>query len=101
MQGTQGVRDFIASVLSGFPDARYKIEHLVAEGDTVAQHVSVQGIHQGEFNGIPATGKSVMVQLMVVSRFMNGRIVEEWQLFDALGMLTQMGVIPSPEPAAG
>ena len=101
VQGTQGVRDFIASVLSGFPDARYTIEHLVAEGDTVAQHVSVHGTHQGEFNGIPATGKPVAVELMVISRFADGRIAEEWQLFDALGMLTQMGLVPSPEPVGG
>jgi steroid delta-isomerase-like uncharacterized protein len=101
VQGTQGVRDFVTSVLAGFPDARYTIEHLVAEGDIVTQHISVQGTHQGEFNGIPATGKTIAVQVMVVSRIASNKVVEEWQLFDALGMLTQMGVIPPPEQDGG
>jgi steroid delta-isomerase-like uncharacterized protein len=97
VEGIQGVRNFVTTVLTAFPDALYSVEHLVAEGDIVSQHISVRGTHQGEFNGIPATGKQVGVQIMVVSRFANGKITEEWQLFDALGMLTQMGVIPQPE----
>jgi steroid delta-isomerase-like uncharacterized protein len=94
VRGVQGVREFITSVVTGFPDARYTIENLVAEGDKVVQHISTQGTHQGEFQGIPATGKPVAIWAMVISRIENNKIVEEWQLFDALGMMQQMGVIP-------
>ncbi len=99
VQGLAGVREFVAMVLEAFPDARYTIESLVAEGDTVAQYVLVRGTHKAAFQGIPATGKQVAVWIMVISRIANGRIVEEWQLFDALGMLKQMGVIPEESPA--
>ncbi|HKY54457.1 MAG TPA: ester cyclase [Anaerolineales bacterium] len=94
VKGIQGVRDFVSSIVAAFPDARYTIENLIAEGDMVVQHVTTRGTHQGEFQGVPATGKPITVQVMVISRIANGRIVEEWQLFDALGMMQQMGVIP-------
>lgn len=99
VQGVDGVREFVTSVLTAFPDARYSIESLVAEGDKVAQQISVRGTHQAEFQGIPATGQPVAVWVMVISRIANGKIVEEWQMFDALGMLKQMGVIPQESPA--
>ena len=99
VHGVQGVREFVASAVAAFPDARYTIENLVAEEDKVVQHVSVRGTHQAEFQGIPATGKQISVWIMVISRIANGRVVEEWQMFDALSMLKQMGVI-SPERQA-
>ncbi len=68
VRGVQGVREFISSVIAGFPDARYTIEALIAEGDKVVQHISVQGTHQGEFQGIPATGKPVAIWVMIISR---------------------------------
>jgi steroid delta-isomerase-like uncharacterized protein len=101
VRGVQGVREFVSSVLSAFPDAQYTIESLIAEGDKVVQHISTQGTHQGEFQGVPATGKPVMVWVMVISRIADNKVVEEWQLFDALGMLQQMGVIPQSDQAGG
>jgi steroid delta-isomerase-like uncharacterized protein len=100
VQGVEGVRKFVTSVLSAFPDAHYTVESLIAEADRVAQHISVRGTHQAEFQGIPATGKQVAVWVIVISRIANGKIVEEWQMFDALGMLKQMGVIPEESPAS-
>jgi steroid delta-isomerase-like uncharacterized protein len=101
VRGIQGVQEFVTSIVAAFPDARYMIEDLIAEGDKVTQHISVQGTHQGEFQGIPATGKQVSVWLMVISRIADSKVVEEWQLFDALGMLKQMGVIPQGDEAGG
>jgi steroid delta-isomerase-like uncharacterized protein len=99
VRGVQGVREFIASVIAGFPDARYTIEALIAEGDKVVQHISVRGTHQGEFQGIAATGKPVAIWAMVISRVAQNKVVEEWQLIDSLSMLQQLGVIPPPTQA--
>jgi len=63
------------------------------------QRLTVRGTHQGEFQGIPATGKAVEVWLMVTSRIADNKIVEEWQLVDTLSMLQQLGVIPAPDQA--
>jgi steroid delta-isomerase-like uncharacterized protein len=97
VSGTDGVREFIASISAGFPDAHYTVEDLVAEGDRVVQRVTVRGTHQGEFLGVPATGTEVEVWLVVISRVAGGKIAEEWQLVDSLGLMQQLGVIPADE----
>jgi steroid delta-isomerase-like uncharacterized protein len=101
VHGVEGVRAFVTSVLAAFPDAQYTIEELIAENDKVVQYITVRGTHQAEFQGIPATGRQISVWIMVISRIANGKIVEEWQLFDALGMLQQMGVIPQESQPGG
>ena len=99
VRGVEGIRQFMTAVVTAFPDAHYTVEDLIAEGDKVVQRCSVRGTHQGEFLGIPPTGKQVAIPFMIVSRFAGDKIAEEWQMLDALGMLTQLGVIPSPEQA--
>ena len=56
---------------------------------------------KGELAGIPPTGKSSIVTGMTVDRFMNGKVVESWGLFDQFGMLQQLGVIPTPRQSGG
>ncbi len=97
VQGLEGVREFVSSVITGFPEARYTLEDLIVEGDKVVQRLTVRGTQQGEFQGIPATGKQVTVWLMVISRIANNKIVEEWQMVDALSLMQQLGVIPMSE----
>jgi steroid delta-isomerase-like uncharacterized protein len=97
VRGLEGVRAFIGAITTGFPDMKTTIEDLLAEGDKVIQRVTARGTHQGEFQGIPATGKPVEIWVMVISRIANNKIVEEWQLADTLSMLQQLGVIPTPK----
>ena len=96
VHGLAGVRAFIADVTSAFPDARCAVEDLVAEGDRVVQRVTFQGTQQGEFLGQPASGKPVSVWVIVVSRIAGGKIAEEWQLVDNLGLMQQLDVAPTP-----
>jgi steroid delta-isomerase-like uncharacterized protein len=81
---------------SAFPDARFTVEDMVAEGDRVAARLTMRGTHLGSLNGIPATGRSVVVSGMSIERITDGRIVEGWNENDALGMMGQLGVLPSP-----
>ena len=81
---------------SAFPDARFTVEDMIAEGDRVAARLTMRGTHSGPLNGIPATGRSVVVSGMSIERIANGRIVEGWNENDALGMLAQLGALPSP-----
>lgn len=97
IHGLEGVRAFLTAIATGFPDTKATIEDLLADGDKVVQRLTVRATHQGEFQGIPATGKPVEIWLMVISRIANNKIVEEWQLVDSLSMLQQLGVIPPPE----
>jgi steroid delta-isomerase-like uncharacterized protein len=97
VQGLEGVHEFIAAVTAAFPDGQATVEDLVAEEDRVVQRVTYRGTHQGEFLGVPATGKAVSVWVMVISRIADGKIAEEWQLVDGLGLMQQLGALPAAE----
>jgi predicted ester cyclase len=94
VQGVAGGREFIASVEAAFPDAHYSLDDLAAERDRVVQPQTVSGTHRADFAGVPAMGRSVSVWLLVISRVAGGKVAEEWQLVDTLGMLQQIGASP-------
>ena len=87
----RGYKQFQPSVLAAFPDGRWVIEDMVAEGDRVAWRYSFYGTHLGEFMGLPATGKQLRLSGILISRIADGRIAEEWEIFDAAGMFRQLG----------
>jgi steroid delta-isomerase-like uncharacterized protein len=90
----QGAKDFIGQMLQAFPDLEFKIETQIAEGDTVAAVTTMTGTQQAEFMGIPATGRSVSVQVMDTARVRNGKFYDHWGLVDTPGLMTQLGVAP-------
>lgn len=81
---------------AAFPDARFTVEDLVAEGDRVAARLTMRGTHLGPLNGTPPTGRSVVVGGMSIERIADGQIVEGWNQNDALGLLVQLGMMPPP-----
>jgi len=90
-----GVKALFRMYISAFPDLRMEPQDVISGGDKVAVRVRVTGTHEGEFMGMPATGKSVDVQLIDILRFGDdGLLHEHWGVFDALGMMRQLGAIP-------
>jgi predicted ester cyclase len=94
----EGAKQFFVMLHSAFPDLRATIEDEVAEGDKVVARSSWSGTHQGEFQGIPATGKRVTFQVIDIARFENGKAVEHWGQADIMGLMQQLGAIPAPGP---
>jgi steroid delta-isomerase-like uncharacterized protein len=95
-----GVVDFFKMYRAAFPDLRMDPEDLLVSGDKVVARVRATGTHQGEFMGIPATGKHIDVQLVDIVRFGDdGRAREHWGVFDAMTMMQQLGVVPEGVPA--
>jgi steroid delta-isomerase-like uncharacterized protein len=94
MHGPEGVKAFITTYLSAFPDGSITIDDQLAEGDLVATRWTGRGTHNGELMGIPPSGKQVTVNGITISRLKDGRVVEEWQNWDTLGLLQQLGVVP-------
>ena len=94
VQGPEGVRQFITMYRSAFPDLNYTIEDQIAEGDMVVSRWTCTGTHQGEFMGIPPTGKQGIAGGMIMRHIIDGKSVEEWLVWDALGMMEQLGVVP-------
>jgi steroid delta-isomerase-like uncharacterized protein len=93
----EGVKQVTAMFRQAFPDSYFTVEDMVAEGDKVATRKTFHGTHQGEFMGIPPTGQQVSTGLIDVVRIVDGKVVEHWSMGDNLGMMQQLGVIPTPE----
>ena len=94
LYGPEGFKQFATTYHNAFPEAYFTIEDVIAEGDTVALRWTARGTHKGELLGIPPTGKQVTVSGITITLLSNGKSVESWGEFDALGMLQQIGVIP-------
>jgi len=94
--GAQGVKAAVIMFKKALPDAQVKIEFQLAEGDKVATRYSWSGTHQGEYFGIPATGKRVSWTVTVTFRIADGIIREAWINYDRLGVMQQLGVDPTP-----
>ncbi len=99
--GREGAKQFAAMMRSAFPDLHLTIEDMIAEGDKVVMRSTWSGTHEGEFMGIPATGRQVTVSAIDITRVADGRLVEHWEQFDALGLMQQLGVVPPPEQTSG
>ena len=92
----ESARQEAADFRRGFPDVRSTIEDLIAEGDLVAARWSARATHQGEYVGVPATGREVEFTGVSVYRIEGGRIAESWTEEDELGLMRQIGAVPEP-----
>ena len=88
----EGVKDFFRMQIAAFPDLTMTVEDVVDGGDKLAARVRLTGTHEGEFMGMPATGRSVDVPLIDIMRFADdGLVHEHWGVFDAMAMMEQLG----------
>lgn len=94
--GPEGFKQIITMFRTGFPDFQLTIHDMIAEGDRVATRGTWSGTHQGEFMGIPATGKHVTVGYCDIWRLEGGKAAENWVQMDILGLMQQLGVVPTP-----
>ena len=93
--GLEAYKQFLSVYYTAYPDLHFNVEDPIAEGDTVVTRYTAQGTHQGDLMGIAPTGKQVSVTNILITRIANDKAVEQWLNFDALGMLQQLGVVPS------
>jgi len=94
--GLEGVKQVFSQFRAAFPDFQSTVEDQIAEGDKVVSRVTVRGTHKGDFQGVPATGKQFAQTGIDIVRFAGGKAVERWGEADNLGLLQQLGVIPTP-----
>ena len=95
VSGFAGWRTMAAMYRAAFPDAVMSIDDQVAEGDRVATRATARGTHRGPLGSVPASGKHVVIPIILIDRISGGRLVETWETFDQLGMLQAMGAIPA------
>lgn len=95
LHGPKALKDLFTAYRTAFPDLHIEIEELVSSGNRTVISFMLSGTHEGEFQGIPATGRQVKISGMTLSHFDNGKIVEEWELLDRLTLFQQLGIASS------
>jgi steroid delta-isomerase-like uncharacterized protein len=94
--GCEGLKATIGVFLQAFPDIVWTTHEQIAEGDNVVSRFTWTGTHRGEFLGVPATGRRVTVCGVFIDVVRDGKTVESRIIMDTLGLMQQLGVIPSP-----
>jgi steroid delta-isomerase-like uncharacterized protein len=93
--GAALLKEVFGRLHRAFPDLHVTIEDLIAEGDKVVARNTVTGTHQGEYMGLPPTGRSITYNEIFIVRFADGRIAETWGVVDVLSQLRQLGAAPA------
>ena len=101
ISGIEGYRQHFFRLTTAFPDAHITIDHIFGVNDQVAARYTVEATHTGDFGGLPPTGRRVRVTAIAIARITRGKIVVEHAHSDALGLLTQLGVIEDPPQSSG
>jgi steroid delta-isomerase-like uncharacterized protein len=94
VQGLEEAKQFYSMYLSAFPDLSATVEDVLAEGDKAVTRWTIRGTHQGEIEEFgPPTGKQVEIKGITIHRIESGKIVEEWERYDNLGVMRQLGLV--------
>ena len=91
--GIEGTKNYYGNFLTGFSDAEFTFVDIFGQGDKLVKHWNFKGTHDGDFFGIPPTGKSLNLYGTTLILMEDGKIKQEQDFFDNLDMLTQLGVI--------
>ena len=93
-KGPEEIKNRLSIVMEAFPDIKFTLLDMIAEGDKVAVYWKLSGTHKSTFAGIPPTGKKVDgIQGIIIHRLENGRITEDWAVRDTFGLMVQLGAI--------
>ena len=92
--GLGGVKQMFSMLFEAFPDLRFSVESIGAEGDRVWIRTTMRGTQQGPFMGVPPSDKTVAVTTVNEARIDNGKLAEEWGVTDTLAMWQQLGLMP-------
>lgn len=94
--GIESIKQFYAQFWTAFPDSKIEVEDLIEDDDKIVCRFVVNATHNGDFMGVPPTGKPVAVPGITILRFADGKCVERWSQADWLSVMMQIGAIPTP-----
>jgi steroid delta-isomerase-like uncharacterized protein len=98
IRGLEQAKQFVTTYKTAFPDMTVTVEDVIAEGDKVVSRVALRGTHQGETEEFgPPTGRQVELKGITISRIEGGKIVEDWDAYDNLSAMQQLGLAPEKE----
>jgi len=94
-QGRESLYEAARGFHKGMPDFHDRMIQVIAEGDRVVYLGEITGTHTGELFGVPPSGKPVKIMEINYLRMQDGKIIEQWGIFDVMGMMQQIGMVPS------
>jgi steroid delta-isomerase-like uncharacterized protein len=95
IQGYEQAKQFVSAFFKGFPDINISVEDVIAEGDKAVTRYTIRGTHQGETEEFgPPTEKQMELKGITIHRIEDGKIVEEWEAYDNLSVMQQLGLVP-------
>jgi steroid delta-isomerase-like uncharacterized protein len=100
LPGPESLKEHVVLLRIAFPDLHFMVEELIADEERVAARVTFGGTHRGVFRGFPPTDKSFVQSQMHMVRFVKGKVVEHWAVRDDLGLMQQLGIVPSSGQAS-
>lgn len=95
-QGREGLKEIIEAIRTAFPDIHWVLDEMIVENNKVASRFTWRGTHRGSFLGIPPTNRNIVVKGVVIDRLEAGKMADSRILMDTMGMMQQLGVIPTP-----
>jgi steroid delta-isomerase-like uncharacterized protein len=97
--GPEGFKQRFKMYNNAFPDSKFTVEEIIAEGNKAVVRWSVSGTHKGELFGIGPSNKNIQCSGTSLCHIQDGKIAEEWTYYDALGLMQQLGVVGSGQAA--
>jgi steroid delta-isomerase-like uncharacterized protein len=95
VHGLEEARQFVTMYKTAFPDLSATVEDVISEGDNAVTRYTIRGTHQGEIEEFgPPTGRQMELQGITIHRIADGKIVEEWERYDNLSLMQQLGLVP-------
>ena len=94
VRGRDGIRGLWAAFLQAFPDLTSTVDDVVTQGDKLVLRWTIKGTHTGEFLGVPATNRKIILPVIEIFRIADGQLVEAWDQWDRLHLMQQIGAIP-------
>jgi predicted ester cyclase len=97
IRGLKDYKQWWSENYNAFPDLHFTLDDMVVEGDKVVSRYTMTGTHKGEIMGIPPTNKKVTNWMIEIDHVAGGKLMEGWVRWDTLGLMQQLGVIPTPK----
>ncbi len=94
--GIEEMNNVITACRAAFDGLHVTVEEIVAEGDLVTARFTARGVHSGEFMGLPPTGRAIIMTGIEIFRMQDGRIAELWGEANLMGLMQQLGILPTP-----
>ena len=96
VRGAAGLAEMVSGYREAIAGLNVTIDQQFTDGDHVATRYTLRGRHEGELMGAEPTGRDLEFTGLTISRCRDGRIEEEWELVDVVGLLKQVGALPEP-----